>query len=378
MLTESEEEEFDAIMQDMEETEFSDLVDKSLQLQENKAFGQDSVFQDIMTQIDERESVTVVPLYRRWKQLGKVAAVTLLAGLIGLVGYQLWSHSADEENLVTAPSMELSTDIELPMDDALITLADGKRLSLADVGKDTLHYKGLALLRSGDGTIIMQQERETDFFKANEKHRFAAPKGVMLRLVLPDASVVNLNSDSQIEISGSFGKRQREVTLSGEAFFEVTHDKTLPFVVNAKNAAVTVLGTQFNMSAYKGDRDVATTLLSGSVQVDAAQGQVRIKPGQQARVSSSADIELKEKVDMGQVLAWKEGYFRFKEESIKNIMIDLAKWYPIGGVEFRAGSADLFTGSFKRSKKLSEVLANIEQVSDLRFDIQEGRVVVMK
>ncbi|MBL1410311.1 FecR family protein [Sphingobacterium faecale] len=376
-LTEAEERELDVMMEGMEETEFSDLVDRSLELNGNSAFQQDILFECIISRTEDLEPVVRIPLYRRWKQLRQVAAVILLVGLVGIVGYQLW-NDGEEKGLAESTVLQLSTDIELPKDDALITLADGKRLSLADVGQDTLHYKGLALLRRGDGTIIMQQSQNSDFFQANEKHRFVAPKGVTLRLMLPDASVVNLNSDSQVEISSLFGKKQREVTLSGEAFFEVAHDKALPFVVHAKNAAVTVLGTQFNMSAYKADKGVATTLVSGSVQVDAAQRQVRIKPGQQAMVSHSAVIELNERVDMGQVLAWKEGYFRFKEESIKNIMTDLAKWYPIAGVEFKAGSTDLFTGSFKRSKKLSEVLANIEQVSDLRFDIQEGRVVVMK
>ncbi|MDR2284062.1 MAG: FecR domain-containing protein [Sphingobacterium sp.] len=374
-LTEPEAVEFDTLMEGMEEKEFSGLVDQSVELEENRAFQEDKVFQDIMTRIEEDEPTVVVPLYRRWKYLGKIAAVALL---VGVVGYGLWKQETGEERLAVLSPVEGGIDLELPKDDALITLADGKQLSLADVGKDTLHYKGLALLRSDDGTIVMQQNREADFFQADERHRFAAPKGVVLRLMLPDASIVNLNSDSQVEISGSFGKQQREVTLSGEAFFEVAHDKTVPFVVHAKNTVITVLGTQFNMSAYKADRNVATTLLSGSVQVDAAKARLRIKPGQQAQVNSAAGIEVKDKVDMGQVLAWKDGYFRFKEESIKNIMSDLAKWYPIAGVEFKAGSTDLFTGSFKRSKKLSEVLANIEQVSDLRFDIQEGRVVVMK
>ncbi|ERJ57747.1 FecR family protein [Sphingobacterium paucimobilis] len=376
-LTESEQRELDVLMEELEEAEFSDLVDRSLQLEGNRAFQEDAVFERILSKTAEEDAV-LVPFYKRWSSLGKVAAVVLLTGIVGVVGYQLWKNRAVDNDPVVATAKEITTDIELPKEDALITLADGKQLSLADVGKDTLHYKGLALLRGGDGTIIMQQSQQADFFQANEKHRFVAPKGVTLRLMLPDASVVNLNSDSQVEISSLFGKKQREVTLSGEAFFEVAHDKTSPFVVHAKNAAITVLGTQFNMSAYKTDKDVATTLVSGSVQVDAAQGQARIKPGQQARVNHSASIQLQDKVDMGQVLAWKEGYFRFKEESIKNIMEDLAKWYTIAGVEFKAGSTDLFTGSFKRSKKLSEVLANIEQVSDLRFDIQEGRVVVMK
>ncbi|WP_164126680.1 FecR family protein [Sphingobacterium luzhongxinii] len=377
-LDASEEEEFDAMMAAVEKSEFSNLVDESIELVENTAFERDKVYQNIEAEMDDKEPAPVLPLYARWKQWGKIAAVLLLAGLLGMVVYRLWPGDLAVENLTEAPSMELSKDIELPEEDAMITLADGKQLSLADVGKDTLHYKGLALLRAKDGTIELKQDRAGDFFKADEKHRFAAPKGQTLRLKLPDASVVNLNSDSQVEIYASFGKRQRELTLSGEAFFEVAHDKAIPFVVHAKNTAVTVLGTQFNMSAYKEDGLTATTLVSGSVQVEAGNGQVRIKPGQQARAGATAKIQVEDNVDMGSILAWRDGYFRFRDVPIRLIMADLAKWYAIEGVEFKAGSTDRFTGSLKRSKKLSDVLASIEQVSDLRFDIQEGRVIVMK
>ena len=377
-LDASEEEEFDAMMAALEKSEFSNLVDESIELVENTAFERDKVYQNIEAEMDEEQPASVLPLYARWKPLGRIAAVLLLAGLVSMVAHRLWTGHSSDENFAAVPAKQSSKDIELPEEGAMITLADGKQLSLADVGKDTLHYKGLALLRAKDGTIELKQDREGDFFKADEKHRFVAPKGQTLRLKLPDASVVNLNSDSQVEIYASFGKRQRELALSGEAFFEVAHDKSLPFVVHAKNTAVTVLGTQFNMSAYDKDGLTATTLLSGSVQVEAGSRKARIKPGQQARVGAATNIQVEENVDMRSILAWRDGYFRFRDVPIRHIMTDLAKWYAIEEVEFRAGSTDRFTGSLKRSKKLSDVLASIEQVSDLRFDIQEGRVIVMK
>lgn len=377
-LTESEEEEFDVLMADMEERKFLDMVDRSVDLGENRLFERDKLFEEIMTQIEDEEPVPLRSDYSMWRLMGRVAATVLLAGLLGIVAYKLGINDRLSDSFVSTPALKLPQDIELPKDDALITLADGKRLSLADVGKDTLHYKGLALSRGADGTIVMQQEKEADFFMADEKHRFVAPKGVTLRLMLPDGSVVNLNSDSQVEIYASFGKRQRELTLSGEAFFEVAHDKTSPFVVKAKNTAVKVLGTTFNMSAYKVDKIVSTTLVMGSVEVASAKRTLQIEPGQQARVDQYADMQLDNNVDMRRVLAWREGYFRFRDEPIRNIMTDLSKWYSIEGVEFLVGSTDRFTGSVKRSKKLSDVLANIEQVSDLRFKIQEGRVTVMK
>lgn len=379
-LDETEHKEFDALMSAMEESAFSDLVDESLDPVANKNFGQDEVFQKINLRIADKateEPVVVKPLYNKWRHLGKIAALILMAGLLGVALYRIEDKDTSKEKLADLPAAA-QRDIELPEEEAMITLADGKQLSLSDLGKDTLRYTGVALLRADNGTIVIQRDKRSGFFGAERKHRFKTPKGTTLRLALPDGSIVDLNSDSQMEIYASFGDKQREVDLSGEAFFEVAHDQASPFIVHAKNTAVTVLGTRFNMSAYQEDKNVATTLLSGSVQVDAAKNRLRITPGQQANVDRSAKIQLENKVDIDRILAWRDGYFRFKDEPIHRIMEDLAKWYPIADVEFKAGSTDRFTGSLKRSKKLSDVLASIQQVSDLRFDIQEGRVIVMK
>jgi len=380
-LDEQEQRELDTYMPLLDEPTFSKVVDELIQLKENKAFGQEAVFQHIMTRIEAEPSTAgtkVKPLKKTFIRIGKVAAVLLLTGgLLALILYRLVDRGQQDSMLASLPI--LSTDIELPRENALITLADGKQMSLEEIKQDTVRYKGLEIMRLSDGTIAMKQDQDADFFQADEKHQFVAPKGVSLRLLLPDSSIVRLNSNSNMQIyAASFGKKQRRVQLSGEAFFEVAHNKNLPFTVHAKNTEVLVLGTKFNMSAYKEEQQVKTTLLSGSVQVDAEQGHLRIKPGQQAIVNSSNTVQLKEDVDMNSVLAWLDGYFRFKDETIQTIMADLKKWYPIEEVEFKDGSKDRFTGSLKRSKKLKDVLHSIEEVSDLHFDIQEGRVIVMK
>ncbi|GGH10959.1 DUF4974 domain-containing protein [Sphingobacterium alkalisoli] len=381
-LDEKEQEELDSYMSLLDEADFLEAVDELVETEENRAFEKDRVFQGILSQIDEKGRAITATAPRSWKmrlvQFGKVAAVLLVSGLLGLVAYQIFDVRQHMDEVISMQPAVSTGEIELPQEDAFITLADGKQMSLDEIKEDTIHYKGLAIMRLDDGTIVMKQDREADFFQADEKHHFVTPKGVSLRLMLPDASIVYLNSNSSMQVYAAFGEKQRRVALSGEAFFEVAHNKELPFVVHAKNTEVSVLGTKFNISAYNEDRQVETTLLSGSVEVGADRNRLRIKPGQQAVVHSSNTIQLRKNVDIGNVLAWRDGYFRFKDESIRTIMADLAKWYPIEGVEFKAGSSDQFTGSIKRSKKLKDVLESIEQVSDLRFDIQEGRVIVMK
>lgn len=377
-LTDQECLELEGYIADLDEDIFSDTVDKLVYLDGKTVFEkQEDAFQGILDKTDEETSIREKKMIRMgWVR--KIAAIFLVASTLAFLWY--WTHQDREtqQSLASTPRSAISNDIELPRENALITLADGKQMDLDEIGRDTMRYKGLQISKLKDGTVVMNQDQNTRFFQPDEKHRFTTPKGVMLRLVLPDASVAYINSNSTIEIFASFGKEQRQVELSGEAFFEVTHNKELPFTVRAKNTLITVLGTKFNMSAYNEDKQVKTALVSGSVQVETDQNKFRIKPGDQAIVDGSHAIQLQENVDMSKILAWRDGYFRFKDEPIRAIMADLEKWYPIEEVEFKAGSSDRFSGSIKRSKRLKDVLENIEQVSDLRFDIQERRVIVMK
>lgn len=176
----------------------------------------------------------------------------------------------------------------------------------------------------------------------------------------------------------SYGRLNRHVTLQGEAFFEVTHLADIPFTVATKNTTVQVLGTTFNVSAYPQDKQVKTTLLTGSVHIQAGNKQLLLKPGQQAQVARDSQMELIKNVDINAVLAWREGYFKFKDESIQVILEELAKWYPITEIAIDPAIDEKFTGSLKRSKKLTDVLDGISQISALKFQFQEGRVHVMK
>src|SRR5690606_28106834 len=133
----------------------------------------------------------------------------------------------------------------------------------------------------------------------------------------------------------------------------------------------------FNIKSYMYQIQVQTTLLEGAVRVNHENKRVDLRPGEQAVSIDGKDIT-KRNVNVQQIMAWKEGYFRFSNASIQEILEDIQRWYAIKGVDYEVRSDERFTGAIKRTRNLTEVLDNIEKISNIKFKIMEGRVVVMK
>src|SRR5690606_29155012 len=179
---------------------------------------------------------------------------------------------------------------------------------------------------------------------------------------LPDGTKVFLNSGSIFKISSDFNEQNRKSELSGEAFFEVAHNPQKPFLVKTKDYQVKVLGTQFNVKSYPTSKESRTSLLKGSVQVNSAESNMMLKPGQQAIGQSGNELKMA-KANFREVLAWREGYFRFQNASVRDIMNDILNWYDIKDVIYEFNSDEHFTGSIKRSRGLKDVLQSMEKIS---------------
>jgi ferric-dicitrate binding protein FerR (iron transport regulator) len=175
----------------------------------------------------------------------------------------------------------------------------------------------------------------------------STPNGGQYQIILPDGTRVWLNAASSIRFPTSFA-RERKVTMTGEAYFEVAHNAQLPFVVNVNDKEeVTVLGTHFNINAYDNEKAIRTTLLQGSVKVGNRQSAVGnrqsaiLKPGEQAVLIASpftpprrAGIEhspltIDHSPDLDKVLAWKNGLFNLSGADLKDFMHQVERWYDV-------------------------------------------------
>ncbi len=187
------------------------------------------------------------------------------------------------------------------------------------------------------------------------------PFGAKTKFVLPDSTVVNLNSGSSLKYPAKFVGEKREVYLSGEAYFEVKKDPKHPFIVNTSNIDVKVLGTHFNMKSFPEEDVFETTVLEGSVALHSHSHQqselVRLKPDQKAVYTSKNDEVKIQKINALLEASWKENKFYFDNETLTSIVNELERNY---NVPIKICSKELnnetFSGFFDKNRTLYQVL----------------------
>jgi transmembrane sensor len=263
---------------------------------------------------------------------------------------------------------------------ATLTLADGRKIRLADVAKGELAQEsGMEIVKMADGKIIYNVKGEVD--AVGKTNTLATARGETYEVCLPDGSLVWLNAASSLTYSATLNERgARRVRLEGEAYFQITKDKSHPFVVETKSQQIQVLGTHFNVNAYPEERDVRTTLLEGSVRVTISEGSQQSKvlvPGQQARVDGGELNVLS--VNTAEVTAWKNGFFEFKRVPLNVIMRDLSRWYDID-IEYadNASREVVMSGYVARSRNISVILERMQATGGVHFRIEGKKVFVYK
>ncbi|AUP80706.1 FecR family protein [Flavivirga eckloniae] len=203
------------------------------------------------------------------------------------------------------------------------------------------------------------------------------PYGKRFDIVLSDNTLVTLNAGTSLKYPVKFIKGQkREVFINGEALFNVAKDEAHPFVVNAKDINVRVLGTVFNVSSYPEDLNAKTVLVEGSVslyqeenyQPDKA---VLLKPGQMASLNKSEQSMSVKEVDVSLYTAWTNGTISFKHEPFKNIIKQLERHYD---VVIHCNNKELnqtfYTASFN-NVSLEYILQTFKNIYDIKYTIEK-------
>jgi len=162
--------------------------------------------------------------------------------------------------------------------------------------------------------------------------------------------------------------------LTGEGYFEIVRNPRMPFVVQAPDTRVEVLGTHFNLMTYASEGTSRTTLLEGSVKVSNGNASKTLIPGQQV---ISGDQMLVRHVDTEEVIAWKNGFFQFESENLRNIMRQLKRWYDLEIENEETIPNKHFTAVISRNTSLSQVLSMLEMSGELKFKI-EGKKISVK
>ncbi|MDR3007117.1 MAG: FecR domain-containing protein [Sphingobacterium sp.] len=202
----------------------------------------------------------------------------------------------------------------------------------------------------------------------------ATPRGGRYQLTLADGTQVWLNAQSSISYPSAFRGSSREVTISGEVYFEVAHNAAMPFRVRSENQLIEVLGTHFNVNTYKAKSRTKTTLLSGSIALTNVHRRVILKPGEQGIVTGES-MSIKN-VDPAEVIAWKEGYFDFTDADIGSVVDELGRWYNVDIQYQGAATSETFTGRIPRSWPFEKVLNLLKTFKSIQIEMQGRRLIV--
>jgi len=193
------------------------------------------------------------------------------------------------------------------------------------------------------------------------------PMGIRSRIVLPDSTRVWLNSGSSIRYRLPFTNGSREINLSGEAYFEVTHDQSNPFSVHTGRSKVEVLGTSFNIKAYEEEPEVEVVLIEGKLRFKAGmkEEEVVLSPGERAVFEKDKGITVRRE-PLEKYAAWRFGKLVFDETPMKDVARDLERWFGIKVIltdprlnEYR------FTTTFE-NQSLQQVLELLELSSPIK------------
>ena len=308
--------------------------------------------------------------------LRKIAAAAIFLLLSSSILYYFFNVGNNNND-----NVEFTKDIPAGKNGGSLILPNGRVIKLSNskngvvIAADLLSYDDKTPV-----TDIKKAELDAYFANAkqNESLQLATANGQTYQLTLPDGTKVWLNASSKLTFPASFnGQTERRVELEGEGYFEVSKSKTHPFIVNTKRQEVKVLGTHFNIHAYQIEPKEVTTLTEGLVAIKTLKDQQILNPNYQAIVLIDDKIELTA-ANLKYNLAWKNGYFRFNQDDIQEIMRRISRWYDIDVVYEGEISQEKFSGNISSSKNISQVLRMLSYSQDVKFKIEGRRVTVKK
>lgn len=238
-----------------------------------------------------------------------------------------------------------------------------------------------------DGTIISNKSQGVISFqkvkpvkKAIEQQTIYVPKSGEYELVLSDGSKVYLNSESQLTFPSYFEGDTRQVELSGEAYFDVKKD-TKPFIIHTQDLTIEVLGTSFNINAYKTNPYVNATLVEGSIRIHVTEHPETflLNPEHNFRLDKVSDEISVQQVNTDIYTAWVKGEFVFRNQPLMEIFSQLERWYDFTIIYKSPDIRKMrFTGSAEKGRPLNYLLDQIQAVTDIQYKPEGDKIILYK
>lgn len=327
---------------------------------------------DFLADLNYQAGWKAIKKKRRSQQLVKLmpylstAAVLLICIGAGLFFIKFYTAKETPYKVETS---SISNDFLPATSTAQLELSDGRIIDLNKQSFEVSETNGMNISGRNGELIYNSDTEKTSRLIHNT---IVVPKKGFFKLVLSDGTKVWLNSYTRLYYPVCFGKNQRNVRLTGEAYFEVKKDASRPFFVEVSGKNIQVLGTKFNVNAYQAV--AKTTLLEGSVKISIKGKSKILMPGQEA-IFSNDEIAVRP-ANTQKVMAWKNGEFFFRKDGIKEIMDEVSRWYDVEILYHGDDYKKEFSGSLSRSLTLPEVLDMLYFLSGHKFKLT-GRTVTV-
>jgi ferric-dicitrate binding protein FerR (iron transport regulator) len=350
----------------LKELNFESLVDK---ISEYAAINNDVAWEAILGKSNKEKLKTGIPFFREsWFKYAAAASIVLLFSISYLV-----MNKATQENrtVILAPVIEKGTD------KATLTLEDGSIVTL----EKGASYQANNINSNGE-QIIYDAVNSTAESEIAYNY-LTIPRGGQFFVQLSDGTKVWLNSESQLKYPVTFidGKMRQVELVYGEAYFEVspsTDHKGSTFKVLTQAQEVEVLGTEFNIKAYKDESSIYTTLVEGKVSLSTASIKQLLAPNQQSNLDLSSNSVTISTVDVYNEISWKNGLFSFKSMPLKDIMKVLSRWYDVEVVFANPTMEKVkFNGVLSKNQHLEEILTTIQNTNFINaYEVKNKKITI--
>ena len=197
-------------------------------------------------------------------------------------------------------------------------------------------------------------------------HEISALPGTVTKVSLPDGTVAWLNGGSSLEYPEKFTKRTRELSMSGEAYFEVNSDKMHPFIVHTSSMDVTAVGTSFNVQAYQTDSLVSVTLAEGIVEVDMKDAEATLVPGSRVVYNINSGTHEISSGEPYRWCSWKDGVLMFRNDPLSYVFKRLGQIYNTEFIVDEDIQDDPYYATFKNDP-LDRILVLLSKTAPISY-----------
>lgn len=308
----------------------------------------------------------------RIKRFQFMRSIAVACSIIGIVGISLFAFLKTTRDDHSESISDFAQDniIHTKQPTTQIQLVSGNHTLSVEGSQAKVEYNADGSLKVNKKPVAVKQS-SYDFVKEPLYSQLRVPYGKRAFLKLSDGTTLWVNTGTTVIYPTTFSKEKREIFVEGEVFAMVFHDAKRPFIIKTEKLDVQVLGTVFNVSAYKEDKQTSVVLVSGSINVKAKNGKATtVKPNQLFAYTDQAST-LKT-VEVDNYISWHDGNYIFKNEPIENILLRLSRYYNVTMKLPSNPSGISCSGKLELKDDLTHLLNGLSEITSMSFAVKDN------